>query len=89
MKEKNNQDVNLVQDEQNNEKNAINTQNIKENSQINQTTPGIKIFQLTIVIILLISAFFAGKLSMKDDFYELYNRIDQLELQINQMDEYR
>jgi len=89
MKEKNNQDVNLVQDEQNNEKNVINTQNIKENIQINQTTPGTKIFQLTIVIILLISAFLAGKLSMKDDFYELYDRIDQLEIQINQMEEYR
>lgn len=50
---------------------------MKENTQT-------KIIQIIIVVILLISAFYMGKLSMKEQIYDLFNLIEQLETQINQ-----
>ena len=44
----------------------------------------IKIIQILIVIFLIISAFFLGKLSMAKQLNNLNERIDQLEIQINQ-----
>jgi len=44
----------------------------------------IKIIQILIVIFLIISAFFLGKLSMTKQLNNLNERIDQLEIQINQ-----
>lgn len=42
-------------------------------------------FQIIIVIIFVISAFLMGKLSMAKQYYVLYDRIDQLEAQINEI----
>lgn len=55
------------------------------NAHINNTQT--KVFQIIIVIIFVISAFLIGKLSMKEEYEALYNRIDQLEIQINEMKE--
>lgn len=46
----------------------------------------IKIIQILIVIFLLISAFYLGRLSMLKQFYSLNERISQLEIQINQLE---
>ena len=45
----------------------------------------IYMIQLIIVVILLISAFYLGKLSMSKQVYALYDRVNQLETQINQI----
>lgn len=45
----------------------------------------IKAIQVIIVVILLISAFYIGKLSMAKQIYALNSRVNQLETQINQI----
>ena len=45
----------------------------------------IHLIQLIIVTILLISAFYLGKLSMSKQVYALYDRVNQLEAQITQI----
>lgn len=63
----------------------INTQT-EHNNLIKYTkNTHIKTLQLIIVLILLISSFYAGKTSMSKQIYTLIDRIDQLEIQINEM----
>lgn len=45
----------------------------------------IKIIQILIVIILIVTAFYLGKLSMAKQVNALYDRVYQLEVQINQI----
>ena len=45
----------------------------------------IKIIQIIIVIILLISAFYIGKLSMAKQIHALNSRVNQLEVEINEI----
>lgn len=45
----------------------------------------IKIIQIIIVIILLISAFYIGKLSMAKQIHTLNSRVNQLEVEINEI----
>lgn len=45
----------------------------------------IKAIQVIIIVILLISAFYIGKLSMAKQIYVLSSRVNQLETQIDQI----
>lgn len=49
------------------------------------TSTKIKAIQLIIVLVLLITSFYAGKISMSEQIYTLFDRIDQLESQMNEM----
>ena len=58
---------------------------MKKKDTENSKNTHIKVIQVIIVVILLISTFYTGKLSMSKQVYALYDRIDQLEVQINQI----
>lgn len=58
---------------------------MKKKDTENSKNTHIKVIQVIIVVILFISAFYIGKLSMSKQVYALYDRIDQLEVQINQI----
>lgn len=58
---------------------------MKKKDTENSKNTHIKVIQVIIVVILLISTFYIGKLSMSKQVYALYDRIDQLEVQINQI----
>jgi hypothetical protein len=45
----------------------------------------IKTLQLLIVLVLLVFSFYAGKTSMSKQIYGLNDRIDQLEIQMNEL----
>lgn len=51
----------------------------------NEQNTHIKVIQVIIVVILIISAFYMGKLSMAKEIYALNSRVNQLEAQINQI----